>query len=75
MSYTKSQMIVKSVIDSPQLEARNKEDLQLVQKVTEALSAEGALPEEVETQLTPEVLARIELQLIKAVMTAGQLKV
>ena len=36
---------------------------------------EVAVPEELEAELTPEVLARIEGQLIKAVMANGQLKV
>ena len=50
----------------------------MVQKIIEALSAaggEGGLPEDLEEQLTPEVVARIEVQLIKAVMANGQLKV
>lgn len=49
----------------------------MVQRIIEALaSGEGSgLPEELETELTPEVLARIEVQLIKAVMANGQLKV
>ena len=49
-----------------------------MQRIVEALSGgeEGAsLPEELEAQLTPEVLARIEVQLIKAVTANGQLKV
>ena len=66
-----------------QLELRSKEDSQLVQRIVEALSAGsgggqgqgGSLPEELEAELTPEVLARIEGQLIKAVMANGQLKV
>lgn len=67
-----------------QLELRSKEDSQLVQRIIEALSGGGGsgggkggvgLPEELETELTPEVLARVEVQLIKAVMANGQLKV
>lgn len=59
-----------------QLELRSKEDSQLIQKIVEALSCEGGqLPEELESQLTAEVLARIELQLLKAVIASGQLKV
>ena len=59
-----------------QLELRSKEDSQLVQKIVESLaSGADSLPEELETQLTPEVLGRIEGQLIKAVMANGQLKV
>ena len=56
-----------------------------MQRIIEALSSGGSgggeeggragLPEELETELTPEVLARIEVQLIKAVMANGQLKV
>ena len=52
-----------------------------MQRIVEALSAGsggeqgGSLPEELEAELTPEVLARIEVQLIKAVMANGQLKV
>ena len=55
-----------------------------MQRIVEALSAGsgggqggggGSLPEELEAELTPEVLARIEGQLIKAVMANGQLKV
>ena len=63
---------------SVQLELRSKEDSQLVQRIIEALSGggeEGSLPEELEAELTPEVLVRIEVQLIKAVMANGQLKV
>ena len=50
-----------------------------MQRIIEALLSGGGdgagLPEELETELTPEVLARIEVQLIKAVMANGQLKV
>lgn len=63
---------------SVQLELRTKEDSQLVQRIIEALSGsgeEGSLPEELNAEITPEVLARIEVQLIKAVMANGQLKV
>ena len=58
-----------------QLEVRSKEDSQLVQRIVESLSSGVDLPEELESQLTAEVLARIELQLLKVVMATGQLKV
>ena len=55
-----------------------------MQRIVEVLSGGGGgggggegggdLPEELETELTPEVMARIEMQLIKAVMANGQLK-
>ena len=54
---------------------RSREDSQVVQRIIEALSSGVGLPEELEGQLTAEVLARIELQLLKAVMATGQLKV